>query len=106
MTTVAVGLFVVGVLAGLAVGETSRRHLLRVNRSLRTDIAGARRLRDAWMAKALAAESAKPDGRDWVPRRDVVRWAHAAELAEALLEENASLREEVALWRRARDGEL
>ena len=97
--TAAAGTFVIGLLVGVGVGEMHRRHLRRVNTLLAQDLTGARRLRDAWMTQAIARRT----DRDWVPRADVVRLAHFAELSELLAEENESLRDEVALWRRHRE---
>ena len=89
---VALGAFGVGLVVGLTVGETARRHLRRVNAMLAADAVTARRQRDEWAAVAQRP----PDHRDWVRRSEVIRLAHIEEHAEAVAAENRDLRRQLA----------
>lgn len=89
---VALGAFGVG----LTVGETSRRHLRRVNATLVNDIHRERTLRNQWVAVAEnRLRSQPPDARDWVRRSEVIRLAHIEEHAEAVAAENRDLRRQL-----------
>lgn len=87
MTAVALGAFGVGLVVGLTVGETARRHLRRLNAMLAADAVTARR--------ATVAQR-PPDARDWVRRSEVIRLAHIEEQAEAVAAENRDLRRQLA----------
>jgi len=87
---IAAGGVVVGLVVGLAVGEGTRLHQRRVLDTYRRDLKEekrARRLADIEADKqakaARVALSRPPAAGDWVPRSEMVRLAHVAEVAEA-----------------------
>jgi uncharacterized protein YqiB (DUF1249 family) len=99
---IAAGGVVVGLVVGLAVGEGTRLHQRRVLDTYRRDLAEEKRQRrlaaieaDRQAAEASRLRSTPPSIGDWVPRAEMVRLAHRAEVAEAVAEQAEERLEEL-----------